>query len=391
MLIGFLGRWLAVGSVLLATAIVPVAAADAGKIYTVANFPVDATAEDAVKAKTKALADGEQGALRALLKRLVPVKGYPRLTKIKPPKAQTMLEAFAVKQETNSPTQYIATLDFTFSAKAVQSYLRSNGLPFLDEPAPAVVLVPVWRAPSAARPAAGKAAKTPATAPSALPASLAPGPAGKAWHEAWRGLDLEHTLTPLTLKPMKADIHQDAVGQLVDGDTSPLRIFNGEYGTQTLIIAIAEPDPTGRKLLVTYVGEDAVGPIFLKRAFRMQAGDLAYTAEYAAVVGLGILEGRWKSVKVKTPLGPMVSAGSLARSDELQLAVEFNGLEEWDEMSRKLGATTGVSQLQPVTLNPQGGEVRLRYAGAIEDLRRALYSQGLMLQNKGGLWVLAAN
>ena len=190
---------------------------------------------------------------------------------------------------------------------------------------------------------------------------------------------------------MKADIHQDAVGQLVDGDTSPLRIFNGEYGTQTLIIAIAEPDPTGRKLLVTSVGEDAVGPIFLKRAFRMQAGDLAYTAEYAAVVGLGILEGRWKSVKVKTPLGPMVSAGSLARSDELQLAVEFNGLEEWDEMSRKLGATTGVSQLQPVTLNPQGGEVRLRYAGAIEDLRRALYSQGLMLQNKGGLWVLAAN
>ena len=42
-------------------------------VFTVGNYPVEARADNAVAAKTQALADGQQAAFRSLLKRLVPV------------------------------------------------------------------------------------------------------------------------------------------------------------------------------------------------------------------------------------------------------------------------------------------------------------------------------
>ena len=48
-------------------------AAGADNAYTIANYPVDATAGNAVAAKQQALADGQQAAFRSLLKRIVPV------------------------------------------------------------------------------------------------------------------------------------------------------------------------------------------------------------------------------------------------------------------------------------------------------------------------------
>ena len=51
----------------------------AEEVFTVGNYPVEARADNAVAAKTKAMADGQQAAFRSLLKRLVPVTAYPRL------------------------------------------------------------------------------------------------------------------------------------------------------------------------------------------------------------------------------------------------------------------------------------------------------------------------
>src|SRR5262249_15930006 len=48
-------------------------------VFTVCNYPVEARADNAVAAKSKALSDGQQAAFRSLLKRLVPVNSYPRL------------------------------------------------------------------------------------------------------------------------------------------------------------------------------------------------------------------------------------------------------------------------------------------------------------------------
>jgi len=63
----------------------PTQAADT--VFIVAKYPVEARADNAVAAKTQALADGQQAAFRSLLKRLVPVTAYPRIRRLASVKA----------------------------------------------------------------------------------------------------------------------------------------------------------------------------------------------------------------------------------------------------------------------------------------------------------------
>ena len=74
-------------------------AADADSAYTIANYPVDATAANAVAAKQQALADGQQAAFRSLLKRIVPVTAYKQLTRVKDIKAAKHILGVTVRWE----------------------------------------------------------------------------------------------------------------------------------------------------------------------------------------------------------------------------------------------------------------------------------------------------
>ncbi len=114
-------------------------------VYTVANYPIEAQAENAVAAKEKALADGQQAAFRSLLKRLIPVTAYPQAKRLASVKGADLVEGVKVRSERNSSTDYIASFDFSFQAKGVRDLLRREGIPFTDDQAPTVTLVPVWR------------------------------------------------------------------------------------------------------------------------------------------------------------------------------------------------------------------------------------------------------
>src|SRR5690606_2733014 len=121
-------------------------AAASDKVYTVANYPVEAVAESAVAAKKRALAIARQAAFRTLIRRLVPVTAYPksrdRFASVQP---ADLIEAVRVRSERNSRTRYVATYDFTFQAKPIRDILRRKGIPFTDRQAPPVTLIPVWQ------------------------------------------------------------------------------------------------------------------------------------------------------------------------------------------------------------------------------------------------------
>src|SRR5688572_20740608 len=78
-----------------------VAASD--KVYTVANYPVEAAAQDAVAAKKKALADGQQAAFRSLLRRLMPVTANAKAKQLAAVQAVDLIDSFRVRSERNSP------------------------------------------------------------------------------------------------------------------------------------------------------------------------------------------------------------------------------------------------------------------------------------------------
>ena len=347
------------------TAVAHAAAAAAADdaVFTVGNYPVEARAENAVTAKTKAMSDGQQAAFRSLLKRLVPVTAYQRLRQLPPFPAGDLVEGVKVRSERNSSTDYIASLDFSFQAKAVRDLLRREGIPFTDEQAPALTLVPLWRADTTTAP------KDEA-----------------AWTNVWKGLDLEHALTPAKLQPLKRTIAPEAVNALAEGDGNAIRTLVAAYGSELVLLAVAEQDPAARRLNVTLTGRDAVGAFMLRRAYRLDPADPGYASELAAVVSLGILEGRWKATKSRGGGGGPAQVATGA--SDLLIAVEFRGMSEWQDISRKLSGTPGVEELEVAGLSARGARVTLRYAEGAERLAEALSQQGLSLRNAGGNWVL---
>jgi len=329
-------------------------------VFTVANYPVEARADNAVAAKDRALAEGQQAAFRSLLKRLVPVTAYARIAALKGVKAGDLLEGVKVRSEGNSTTEYIASLDFSFQSKAVRDLLRREGIPFTDEPAPTLTLIPVWRADRAAQPKAE--AK---------------------WTDAFRGLDLEHALAPVKLEALRNEVAPESLKALAAGDGGAIRALVAAYGSELVLLAVGEQDLASKRLSVTLAGRDAVGAFHWKRSWRMDLADPGYTKELAAVVSLGILEGRWKAIRSGEGVA---TAGSSA---DLLIAVEFHGMSEWQDISRRLGATPGVEELEVAGLSARGARVTLRFTEGAERLAEALERQGLTLRNLGGNWTLS--
>lgn len=352
--------WLPVG---LLSPVWLAAAQAADTVFIVAKYPVEARADNAVAAKTQALADGQRAAFRSLLKRLVPVTAYPRIRTLASVKASDLIDGYKVRSERNSATEYIANLDFSFQSKTVRDLLRREGIPFSDEQAPAITVIPVWR-----------------DGPTGTPRD------DPAWTNIWKGLDLEHALTPVTLQTLRKEIQPSTINALAGGDGTAIRSLAGAYRSEYVVIAVAESDPTSRRLTVTLSGRDAVGAFILPRTYRLDASDPAYTSELAAVVALGVIEGRWKATK--TPGGAGV-AGPGGATD-LLISVEFRGMSEWQDISRKLSATPGIQELEVAGLSARGARVTLRYAGGTERLTDALAGQGLALRNAGGNWIISA-
>jgi hypothetical protein len=102
--------------------------------------------------------------------------------------------------------------------------------------------------------------------------------------------------------------------------------------------------------------------------------------ELAAVVGLGVLEGRWKAIKS--------GSGSSFSGQLVALQAQYTSLAEWNEMRRQLLEMPGVVDLRIDAQSARGANLSLRYPGGAEELASALYSRGLTLKSAGGGLIL---
>lgn len=364
---------------LCAMAAVAVACATAGsavagdEVFTVASYPVDAEAANAVAAKKKAMADGQQAAFHSLLKRLVPVTDYDRLKRLSALKSSGFLEGVAVRSERNSSTRYIASLDFSFRADSVRSVLQQEGIPFVEDQAREIIVVPVVRN---------------------ADGSIEQGAAARAWTQVWKGLDLEHSLTPFGLQPVKGELSPDTLKTAAEG-RGVGRVLAGAYGSPYVVLAIAEPDLAAKRLNVTLSGFDAVGSVDLRRSYRVFDGDTAYSMELAAVIGLGVLEGRWKAKKIPSvaasAYAPAYSSSASGGGTPVSMRAQYQSLGEWSEMRRRLLSLPGVEDMRIEAESARGADLTLRFPGGAGELASALYGSGLALENGSDRLILRSS
>ncbi len=342
------------------------------RVFTVGNYPVEARAQDAVAAKEKAIADGQQAAFRSLLKRLTPVTAYKALDGLKSVQAANLIESIAVRSERNSTTSYTASLDFSFDARRVRELLQQRGIPFVDDQAAETAIVLVVVPPAAAGAAAGASSV-------ALSA--------KAWRDAWTGLDLENGLSPVKLHDRPQALTADILKSSMTNPEAPLRAIAVLAKSGQALLAVAEPDIGARRLHVTLSGTDAVGKFVLRRSWRMDPADPVYAAELAAVVALGTLDGRWKVARARGA-APMPVAG--AALQPVQLSVEFRSAQEWQGLQRQFRELPGVSDFVVGGISSRSADVALRYPGGGGALSSALSAVGIELRSNGGAWMARA-
>jgi hypothetical protein len=345
------------------------AASASDKVFTIANYPVEARAKDAVAAKEKAQAEGQQAALGSLLKRLVPVTAYNRIDHLKKVSAASIIDGIAIRTESNSSTQYIASLDFSFQPDAVRNLLSREGVPFVDVQAPKTVLVPLMSDPDA----------------TAGPKFRA---ASNAWNEAWKGLDLDNTLTPLRLETLMPSIPPADIQGVLKGGEGIDRVLKGEYKSNYVVLAAAEIDAPGKKIDVTIAGQDPAGPFVWKRSYRIANGDIAYTLELASVITLGVIEGRWKVARSRG-LGVAGDGGTGGSGSDVELEVQFSSLNEWNDLRGQLLDLPGVDDVRVGAVSARSAGVSLRYPGGGQSLAAALSQKGLsMTGSNNGLWLV---
>jgi Uncharacterized protein conserved in bacteria (DUF2066) len=353
--------------------VLPAQAAES--VYTIANYPAEAAAESAVEAKSVALADAQGAAFRYLLKRLVPVTVYKRLPKIEPERVEDMIEGMSVRNEQNSATEYLATLDINFKPAAVQKVMRAYNLPFVDRQSGPITLMPVFALDAGA----------------ATAGSIRPDDAQKAWRQAWSGLDLSHSLTPIRLAVPGPSADNDVFVKLMKGDMGKLGIIEAETSAERLVVALATVTDDGKKLRILLVGRDWAGDLWWKTATPVASDDFAFSAETLAVLSLSVLEGRWKA---KTTPSTAVAAPGTAetawavKQDMVAFTAEFASLAQWQQMRAQLSQVQGVQSVQVGQLSTRQADVTLAYPGGLPALSNVLALQGFALVNEGGRWIL---
>lgn len=346
----------------------------AGNIFTVGKYPIGATAGDAVSAKRQAIARGQQSAFRALMKRLVPVTFYKRIPRLKLAQVDSLIDGFRVVDEQSSLTEYLATMDFSFKPRAVRALLRSYNLPYVDRRAPPLTLIPV----AVSGDEAGETGKTEG-AGKVTPVRLI-----QQWRSAWLEQDLKNSLVPLQIKRPVAILNAETVAGLKNGDSSMLALLQQQYRSDRLVVATIRLLEAEKKIAVSLLGEDSVGSLRLERTYHIADGDLQYTAELAAVIAIGVIEGRWKALKA-----PAVStAAGLLPVMPVRLTARFSTLGEWQDIKSKLEDVQGIEGLEIGTLSARGAEVFLKFPGGAPALRSAVAQDGLVLSDAGGVWTL---
>lgn len=367
---GLLGRsrvaaLVATGALVALLAGVAQSAGAADRAYTVANFPVQASAKNAVAAKKAAIADGQSAALRSLLKRIVPVTAYGRLRQIGEINAAHYIDGLSVRSEQNSSTEYFASLDFAFRPDSVRQLLRQSGVPFIDQQAPTATLVPVM-----------------------IGADGEPQRAQGDWAEIWKSLDLKNAISPVNLSGLRGSIHSDVLQGLSDGDESRgLRILASEYGSELILVAQAAVDPAANKLNVSVSGRDGVGPLNWSKSYRIYDGDVAYAMELAAVVTLGVIEGRWKAAQAQRSGGlqALVQPASAFRVE-----VQFESARDWYRLQREISGISGVGDFRVDAVSARSADISLSYPGGGNGLAGTLARNGYSLIDVGDRWIMQA-
>lgn len=320
--------------------------------YVLADIEVSAIAENAVTAKKMALDEAMEIAGRRLMRRLT-ANGTP--PEPSAGEVETLLSSYENSREQVGTTGYSATYKIVFSPMLVRGFLAKRGLAVVDQPAPAILLIPV----------------------------LVDDGVERWWDEAadftaaLSALDMEERLVPVRFPANSVEDQAARRDRLIDGDYLTLSAFRVRYRAHSAVIVRLDRVSGGEGMLVSLAGEDAAGPIDM--SVEIAAGGMDAAATQIA----DILAERWK----KIAMGAGTVGLTLGRSLPVR-ALLTHGSDEWDTLRRRLEASGAVNGLAVESMGGSDASIVIWFSGDLSDLPTRLAREGLDLFEAGGSWLL---
>jgi len=331
-------------------------------VFEVRDVAVDVTAKTAAAAREKALADGEQQALRRLLQRLVLRVHYGSLPQLDEQEIAALVKDFEVAEEKSSPVRYLARLNYRFKAAAVRRLLIDLSLPFAETPSKPVLVLPVYQS-------AG-----------ALLLFDDPNP----WRDAWTAYRNPDSLVPLVFaKGDLRDIATIGAEQAVDGDPSRLGAIAARYGAGDTLVAygIFRLDSRGRPVLEVYLSRygTELQEQTVVRTFAVGEGESTDDLLKRAAAQLARqVEETWKRDNLLQFGEPGVIA----------VRVPIRGLADWLAVKSRLAGVAVIRRADIVLMSRDEVRVNLHHIGTTDQLILALKQADLILESEGNSWSL---
>ena len=346
----------------------------ADSLYDVAKISVDVTAENAVAARETGMAEAEARAVKTVLQRLLPVGVDPELPGLTKEDIAGLVSGVSIRNEQNSATRYIATLDVGVNEEAIKQLLQEYRLPFSEERAEPVSILPLM-----------------------IAGDVVASEGEEGWRQAFDDLDLAHSIAPATILRPRPDLAIDTVKAVLAGDTEALAKLQDEYGSP-LVIAVGEI--ADGAFVTRLAGADSVGAIQFEQSDPV-GSDAKASARAAAALAFGTIESRWKTTgggavapgtaANYAPGGGAAQPGTAPQGEvprNVVAQVEFSGLKEWQDIRGRLTNVAGIRALEVNSLSARGAAITFDYAGPLARLQQELDQNGFVFGEREGTFVL---
>jgi hypothetical protein len=332
------------------------AAASPGDVFTVADIPVDATANSALAAREAARTDGQRRAFGVLIERLTLAADRGRVPRLSDQQLTELVRDFEVANERSSAVRYLAAYTFRFRADDVRRLLRDAGVPFAETVSKPVIVLAVLR-----------------QGESAL---LWDDP--NPWRSAWADRQGTGGLVPFIV-PLgdAADVAAIGAEQALAAVPGALAAIAGHYDANDVLIATATQVSSGElKTTLRRVSggraSEVAGATFQKNPGESEADFMgrAVTASAAAV------QEAWRR-------GNVLDSG---KEEVLTADVPLAGIADWVVVRERLTGVPAVKRSDLVTLGRQVARIEIHYLGDPTRLRTALEQRDLVLDGSDGSW-----
>jgi len=324
-------------------------------VFSVTDISVRAEASSAVKAREKALIQGQQTAFKNLMRMLNvdenKIKELPDATEAE---LLALVQNLSVKDERTTGTLYMATLNVQFSPDETREWLRKYNLTALTKMPPKTVVLPVL------------------TTKNDVLILEENSPLFQALKEG-----SYTTLYPLILPLGDAeDMAKSNKETLFSGDLSLFTHFLSKYDAEQVLILQVKQDGDYYAAKTRVYPKDT-GVAGASVLIKGNGSDKVWNALLTQIFGK--LDAAWRGAK------------TFQKEDtkELTVRVPITSLQTWAKTREALEKTTQLDSVQIQGLKKEEATVSLHFQLSYQTLADALRNKGLILrQEANGDWIL---